>query len=636
MIEFMSYFSLSYTAEYFLWLATSIEPSQDFSAWTIKLRQGVKWNDGVDFTARDVAFTFNMLLTPHEPPLAYESVVQEQIDSVEVVDNYTVKINLKQPNPRFYATELVGCAGWGGLAIVPEHVWKDKDPTTYDGSDNVWTGPYKLVSVSETGDRFVYERDDNWWGTKALGIRPAPKYIVFVWYATAEATSLQLLADNLDWGDLSDRYTFESLRDRNPFIRAFNLTLPYAFPTWEDFRLAINCKRYPWNNREVRRALSYYIDRDALNEISQGGIAPPAAGPVGPLVKEEFKEIENRLAAKYNVLEYNPSKGDEILTRLGWRKGSDGIWITENGTRATFEIFIFLGWGTFLEYYGRQLADQLRDAGFDVIELALSGTAMINAWLGSTWDGCTDWAGGGASDEPFPQLEYLHSKYIVPEGELAPGNIEKWSNSTYDAIMDQMAVMSPYDPEYLTLYEQALEIYYQEMPDISTIYLNQIIPFSTKYWVGWATAENYYCTPFLNAFAVGHQVFLELQPTSTSTITVYWTKPTVQFRSEGTFRGIDKKWYGPFQEGDAAVLPVDDAEFWVKLGYASYSPITPTLPTELIETMAEDITALKNSISSLSNKIEQMSNLTTLLYTIIALQVIALVAIVAVMLVKRH
>ena len=633
MIEFMSYFSLSYTAEFSLWLATDIEPSSDFKTWTITLRQGVKWNDGEDFNAEDVAFTYNMLLTPHEPPLSYEFPVQEQIESVEVVDDYTVDINLKQPNPRFYASELVGAHGWSGLPIVPEHIWKDKDPTTYDGSDNVWTGPYKLISAAETGDRFVYESDDNWWGIKALGIRPAPKYVVYVWYATAEATSLQLLTDDLDWGDLSDRYTFESLRDQNPFIRAFNRTLPYAFPTWEDFRLAINCKRYPWNNAEVRKALSYYIDRGALNDISQGGIAPPAAGPVGPLVRQEFKDIEDALVAKYDVLEYNPSKGDEILTGLGWSKGTGGIWVTENGTRATFELFIFLGWGTFLEYYGRQLADQLRDAGFDVVELALSGTAMIDAWGGSSWDGCPDWAGGGASDEPFPQLEYLHSKYIVPEGEPAPGNIEKWSNSAYDAIIDQMAVMSPYDPEYLELYEQALEIYYQEMPDISTIFLNQIIPFSTKYWKGWATAENYYVTPFLNAFACCHIIYLELYPVDIPTVTVYWTRSTTQFRSEGTFRAVDKSWYGPFQEGDAAIIPVDDAEFWVAQGYASYSPVTPTIPTELLETIAEDVSSLKDSIEAMPTV--DVAGLTTLLYAIIGLQVIAIVAVIAAVMMKK-
>lgn len=620
MIEFMSYYSLSYTANYTLWLATSIESTSDFKNWTITLRQGVKWNDGVDFTANDVAFTYNMLLTPHTPPLAYESSVQEQIKSVEVVDNYTIKINLKTPNPRFYASELVGAAGWSGLAIVPEHIWKDKDPTTYDGSDNVWTGPYKLISVAATGDRFVYERDDNWWGTKVLGIRPGPKYVVYVSYATAEATSLQLLTDQLDYGDLSDRYTFESLRDKNPFLRAFNLTLPYAFPTWEDLRLAINCARYPWNNPEVRKALSYYINRSALDEISQGGVAPPAAGPIGPLVSQEYKEIENALAAKYNVLEYNVSKGDEILTSLGWTKGTDGVWITENGTRVTFSLFVFVGWGTFLEYYGRQLVDQLRTAGIDCTALALSGTAMTDAWLGSTWDGCSDWAGGGAANEPYPQLEYYLSKYIVPEGQPAPGNIEKWNNSTFDAIINQMLVISPYDPHYLDLVAQALEIFYQQMPDISTIMCNQIASFSTKYWTGWSTAENYYVSPFINAFACCHIIYLELQPTNIPTVTVYWTKDTTQFRPSGTFRGIDHVWYGPFERGDAAIIPVDDAEYWVRIGYASYTPPITIPVEELLATISDLNTRVDNmetTINSLTTEVSSLSSQLSML-TILA------------------
>ncbi len=615
------------------WLATGISWSTDFMTYTMTLRQGVKWSDGVDFTARDVAFTFNMLLTPHEPPLAYESSVQEWIESVEVVDDYTVRFNLKKPNPRFYAQEMITVMDWGGMAIVPEHIWKDVDPTTWDNPSNVWTGPYQIVVVSETGDMVIYERLDNWWGTKVFGIRPAAKYWIWVWYATAEAAALQLSVEKLDWGPLLDIYTFLSIRDRNPNVRAFYIESPYAFldpaPLW----LEINCAKYPWNNREVRRALSYYIDRDALNEISQGGIAPPYPGIFGHWNEPRYLQLMREKGEEYDVLEYNPAKGDAILTSLGWSKGADGFWVTENGTRATFEMLVFGDFGTYLQFYGEQMVDQLRDAGIDCAEKLMTGAAKWDALDTGQFDGAAWWIGGMASNEPFYMLDWLTSKYIVPLGEPAPGNSGRWSNSTYDAVLAQMEPMTPTDPRYMTLISQALDILYQEMPFICTISDAEITPFSTKYWTNWPTAENFYVYCFVNAYCgAGHFAMLEIEPAAIPTTTVYWTKPTTQFRPQGTFRGIDHVWYGPFEQGDAAIIPVDDAEFWVRMGYASFTPPTTIPVEELVETV-NDLSArvgnMETTINSLTSQVNslssQISTLTILAGVALIVSIIALV-----------
>lgn len=93
-IEYLFYFDPS-NGTYIPWLATGITSSSDLKTWTITLRQGVTWSDGEPFTATDVAFTFNMLLETHTPPLYWESEVQANVQSIDIIDDYTVKFNLK-------------------------------------------------------------------------------------------------------------------------------------------------------------------------------------------------------------------------------------------------------------------------------------------------------------------------------------------------------------------------------------------------------------------------------------------------------------------------------------------------------------------------------------------------------------
>lgn len=609
------------------WLATGIEWTPDYETYTVTLREGVKWSDGVDFSATDVAFTFNMLLTPHTPPLGYETVVQEWVDSVDIIDTYTVRFNLKKPNPRFYAQDLIAVIDWGGMAIVPEHIWKDVDPTNWTNPSNVWTGPYQIVEAAATGDLLVYERLDDWWGTKVFGIRPAPKYWIWVWYATMEAAALQLTGDKLDWGPLSDVYTFLSIREKNPNIRAFYVDTPYAFldpaPLW----LPLNCARYPWDRREVRRALSYYLDRDALNEISQGGIAPPYPGIFGHWNEEKYRDAMAAKGEEYDVLEYNPAKADEILTGLGWTKDADGIWVTENGTRVTFEMLVYGDYGTYLQYYGEQMIDQLRAAGIDCSEKLMTGAPKWDANSKGLWDGAAWWIGGMASNEPFYMLDWLTSKYIMPIGDSAPGNWLRWSNSTYDAILAQMEPMSPTDPEYMNLVNQALDILYQELPFLCTITDSEITPFSTKYWTNWPTAENFYIFCFVNAYcASGHFAMMEIEPTTIPTTTVYFTEDTRQFRSSGTFRGINHVWYGPFEPGDAAMMPVDDAEYWVRMNYASYTPPAPPVPVEeLLETISELNTRVENMETTTNSLAAEVRSLSSQLSTLTIVAGVALI-----------
>jgi len=580
------------------WLATGYRMSPDFKTLWIYLRPGVTWSDGVEFDATDVAFTYNMLLQIHTPPLSYEELAQAQIDSVEIVDRYTVKFNLKAPNPRIVRSSLFSVMIWGAVVTVPEHTWKDVNPTQFNNEPPVFTGPYKLVDLSETGDRFVWERRDDWWGTKLFGIRPAARYWIYVAYETEEATALQLASDNLDISNIMTTGSFLSVMGKNPYVRGWHAGEPYALADPCPLYLPVNTMRYPWNIREARVALSYALDRDALDKISQEGIAPPYPYSIfSPYMEPRFKDAVLAKSQEYNLLSYDPVKTEQIFTSLGWTKGADGIWVTDNGTRVTFEMLITTPW-LYLRKEGEQMVDQLRAVGIDASAKLLTGSPLWDAWDTGEWDGATLWMCGGM-DEPYDTLIWLHSKWVVPIGELSPSNNVRWSNSTYDNIVDQMGLMSPDDPQYINLFNRALDTLFQEMPVISTVTDAYVVPYNFRYWTNWPTAENNYIWA-LHWCAQGLFITLNIKPAEISETVVYFTKDTPKFR------GIDLIWYGPFKRGDATRLPTDDAEFWIMKGYASYSPPPAEVPAE-IPVIARGVESLLESVSALSTSTAAMS-----------------------------
>jgi peptide/nickel transport system substrate-binding protein len=145
------------------WLGLSFTANDKADVWTLKLRDGVKWSDGVAFNADDVVFTTNLLLNDKTATLNRAAAWQQWISGVKKIDDLTVEYDLKAPNPRFQL-DYFSVKLWGDVSMVPKHIWEGQDPfkfTFYD-KDKGWpigTGPYKLTSASPT--QFVWDRDDN-------------------------------------------------------------------------------------------------------------------------------------------------------------------------------------------------------------------------------------------------------------------------------------------------------------------------------------------------------------------------------------------------------------------------------------------------------------------------------------------
>ncbi|MEM3745387.1 MAG: ABC transporter substrate-binding protein [Candidatus Bathyarchaeia archaeon] len=605
------------------WLAEKYEMSSDFRQVTIYLRRGVEWSDGKPFTAEDVAFTYNML-KEHAPDLGYSTLAAEWIEEVEVLNTYVIRFTLTKPNPRILRTELFTPMIWGAVAPVPKHIWEGQDPITFTNNPPVFTGPYKLVEYSSTGDYFVWERRDDWWGTKVFGIRPGPKYVICRAYTSEEALIMEAARNMQDVLGYVSVGGFLRLREINPYVRSWYDQPPYA---WEEVcpgYMPINCAKYPWNRKEVRCALSYAINRTALYEVALEKTALPINNLFPPYMMPQFTKLVNQMGSKYHADEYNPAKAEELLLGLGWKKGPDGIWVTENGTRVKAIALIHSGW-LYIKKWGLQVVDQLREFGIDAIPKLLEGPAFWDALNTGAWDIAPAYWICESVDEPYATLDAFHSKYVTPLGELPLGGVgfNRWINKTYDEIIDQIAQMSPVDPRYLGLVERALEIWYQELPAIPLNAQPALIAFNSYYWTGWPSADNPYMQPYYQCASFRFILF-QLKPTKIDYTIVYFTKETPKLR------GIDLVWYGSFKAGESARIPVDDAEFWIKKGYASLTPpITPITGLEDISAKLDEVSSLLKSmdakIESLSSNIVTVSGSLTGLIIAVILEAIAII-----------
>ncbi|MGC8988431.1 hypothetical protein [Infirmifilum sp.] len=158
-----------------------------------------------------------------------------------------------------------------------------------------------------------------------------------------------------------------------------------------------------------------------------------------------------------------------------------------------------------------------------------------------------------------------------------------------------------------------------------------IVPFNTHYWVGWPTADNPWIMPVpwwaqFNLVVSGYyspakgQWVGGIKPARVDYTTVYFTKDTPKFR------GIDLVWYGPFKAGDAARIPSDDADFWIKKGYASLTPQLPTVSiAPEIKPLVEQVIALNRTLSSLRDSINDFAAELSGLSNIVLLNTVLLV-----------
>jgi len=480
------------------WLAESHTFNEDFTEIQVSIRAGVEWSDGMPWTAHDLVFTLNML-KENAPNLLFSTDMQTWVKEAVAEDDLTAKITLNAPNPRFIFTYFTHCFG-NGVPIVPKHIWEGQDPKSFANFDllqgwPVVSGPYQ-IALSEPGQR-IWDLRRDWWGAKT-GFRALPEVqrIIYLPYMDEVKRVQSLIANNLDSCLDMRPANIKSIVHGNPNVATWSgRQLPYGYLDWWPISLGFNNLEEPFSDPEIRWAVNYAIDREQLLAIGWEGSGEYALLPFPdfPPLRRFTSQVQD-LVEQSSIALYDPERTAEILTRKGWARDEEGLWVKdEQPLKVVIDI------ATIFQDLAPVLVAQLKRAGFDASFRMTSDvyTRMTQGMARSFMFG-----NGGSVRDPYFTLRLYHSRFVRPTGTAAE-IFWRWQNEEYDRIVDQMGQTAPDDPQLLVLFRQAMEIWIEELPSIPLVQWYHRIPHNETYWTNWPTAAN----PYINS-AYWHTSFL--------------------------------------------------------------------------------------------------------------------------------
>jgi peptide/nickel transport system substrate-binding protein len=506
--EPLAYYSAFADKEH-LWLAESYQYSPDSKQLTIKTRQGITWSDGKPFSAEDVAYTFNSL-RDLGGKVRWGVDVQQVLQEAKATDANTAVLTFKVPAPRFF--EFVTYKYDIGVYIVPKHIFDGQDWTQFRAFDlgkdwPVTTGPWKVVySVPE---QKIFDRRQDWWAVKAGLVKQMPQMQRVVALPTPGEQQLAqaMITNQCDFSTSLQPSTFPTVLSQNPkIITHAGRDKPYGYVDWWPASLYLNTTAKPFDDPDVRWAISYYMDRDQIVDVGWAGAASPSSLPLPsyPPLKPYFDAVQD-LLAKYPTTEFNAKKGDELLQAKGFKK-EGGKWLMPDGQPFKLD-FMGPGTGTFAAI-GPVIQELLRRQG---VEATYSQPPdATSRFEKGDYVGMIYGHGGSVRDPYYTLRLYQGATQAVPGAHMV--NFPKWSNKKYDEIVDQVFVTPMTDiPKLQQLFHQAMEIWLPELPDVQLTEFYHRIPMNTTYWKNWPTAEN----PYINGafWHLTHQLILNnLEP----------------------------------------------------------------------------------------------------------------------------
>lgn len=283
-------------------LATEWKVAEDGLRYWFKLRDGVKWHDGTDFSAEDVAFSILALKENHPRGRATFASVEQ----ANVLAGNEIELILSKPAPY-----LLDAFASFEAPIVPKHLYEGTNiPENPHNSAPVGTGPYKFVEWVR-GSHALFERNEDYWGAP----KPYLDQIIFRFIvdpaaavAAIETGEVQVSVANVPLTDL------ERLK-ANPNLVVDTRPAPYS-PSIA--RAEFNLENPYLADIKVRHAIAHAVDKDFIVNTIYLGYATRLDGPVSPDLARFFDPNLPRY-------EFDPTKADALLDEAGYKRGADGF-----------------------------------------------------------------------------------------------------------------------------------------------------------------------------------------------------------------------------------------------------------------------------------------------------------------------
>ena len=288
-------------------LATNYTVSNDGLTWTVKIRDDVKFHDGMPLTANDVAFTFNTAANGTGVDLSV-------LDTAASLDNSTIEFKLNDPQATFIHKLAV-------TGIVPEHAYNENY-----GQNPIGSGPYKFVQWDK-GQQVIFEANSDYYGQK-----PFFKKLTII-FMQSDAAFAAAKAGQVDIAEIPVSYANQQVEGMKivslKSVDARGVSFPLLSDTGNKTENGYAIGNDVTSDIAIRKALNIGIDRQAL-----------IAGALNGQGEEEFTGVDKLPFGNKDAI-FEDGKMDEakkILADAGW-KDTDGDGILEkNGTKAEFSL----------------------------------------------------------------------------------------------------------------------------------------------------------------------------------------------------------------------------------------------------------------------------------------------------------
>lgn len=414
-------------------LADSYNVSSNGTVYTIKLKKGIKFQDGEPLNSEAVKFTLERILDPNVKVPSRGNFLL--IDHVEAVDEYTVNIYLKKPFAPFLGVLT-------SAYIIAPNATKQLGDKIANNPAGIGTGPYMFKEWVK-GDHITLVANPNYWnGT------PYFSQMIFKVVPDASTREAMLLSGDLDLIIQPPPSDLASLSSRG------DVKVSWTISTREMY-IGINTQYGPLNDTRVRQALNYAIDKDSLIKYVLFGLGSPEDSILPPFV------LGHIAVGPY---QYDPQKAKQLLAQAGYPNGFSVTLITPNG-RYLFDTQV-----------AETIAQYLRDIGIQVnvrtydwptyvstILAPLNKTELQLFLLG--------WS-PSVPDPYFYTFQLFHSSQFTPNG----FNNFFYNNTEADKLLELGATTT--DPQLRAqIYQNLTKIVWNDAPMIFLYYQGFVVAY---------------------------------------------------------------------------------------------------------------------------------------------------------------
>jgi len=439
----------------------------DDTTWEFVLKKGVTFHNGEALTAEDVKFTFDRIIAENgidypEPHTAPRKGLCAPLESVEIVDDYTVRLHLSAPWP-------VAMQMFVHQQIIPKGYFEEVGNEAFNKAP-VGCGPFKFVEGS-LGDQIVMERFDDYYGgadeLSPVG-PPSLDRVIFRILPEASTRVAALRAGEVNIIQDVPSHMIPVLAT-DPNVRV--VSGPSTRPAW----MEMNVNQPPFDDVRVRMAMNYAVDANLILETVLGGLGIVIPGALSP-----YNNFADHSLEPYG---YDPDKALELLAEAGWTDADGDGFLDKGGEKFAFVIDV----RPTSQPRAEAVGGQLQELGIDATVRVWGDYSVLKPLM---LDGERTAYVGDWGDSAFDPVGHFEAKWhsMVEGAANGRGNFSTYSNPRVDELIEAGEVEPDVEKRH-EIYNEAQQIVYAEAPAVF-LFLPDTIEASTSNVQNWTVSAD--------------------------------------------------------------------------------------------------------------------------------------------------